>query len=63
MDSPRGPAFQGERWDDPRAFSRSARACAAAGEPANRVEDALTAGALLTVLGAVVLGLRRRRKP
>ncbi len=27
--SPRGPAFQGVRWDDPSAFARSARPCTA----------------------------------
>jgi hypothetical protein len=28
-DSPRGPAFQGVRWDDPAAFAADARPCAA----------------------------------
>jgi len=27
--SPRGPAFQGDRWDDPSAFAAHARACMA----------------------------------
>ena len=31
MDSPRGPAFQGVRWDDPSAWALSARTCTRVG--------------------------------
>jgi hypothetical protein len=65
--SPRGPAFQGERWDDPAAFAASARGCVAArcderGECDGR-ELALAGGAagVLGLLAAGLVGLRRRR--
>jgi hypothetical protein len=63
--SPRGPAFQGERWDDPAAFAASARDCMAGrcderGECDGR-ELALS-GALAGVLGLLgLLGVWRRR--
>ena len=63
--SPRGPAFQGESWDDPAAFAASARACAAGcdevGECDGR-EWALT-GALALLVLALVAGGRARRRP
>lgn len=49
-DSPRGPAFQGVRWNDPAAFAASARPCAAARPPVNRLETAMTVIALVLVL-------------
>ena len=57
--SPRGPAFQGESWDDPSAFAASAGGCMAGrcderGECDGR-ELALAGGAGAAVLG--VLGL------
>ena len=61
MDSPRGPAFQGERWDRAAAFARSARACAAAAPVVNRRETAITAAALLLVVLAAAATVRRRR--
>jgi Vacuolar protein sorting-associated protein 62 len=66
--SPRGPAFQGERWDDPAAFAASARGCMAGrcnavGECDNR-ELALESGALGTVglLAGLAVWRRRRRR-
>jgi hypothetical protein len=66
-DSPRGPAFQGVRWDDPAAFAGSARTCAAErcderGE-CDGNENAMGAGAALLL---ALLGWRRwttRRTP
>ena len=56
--SPRGPAFQGERWDDPGAFAASARAAwrgaATSAASATAPELALAGGA-----GAAVLGRAR----
>lgn len=56
--SPRGPAFQGERWDDPSAFAASARDCMAgrcdARGECDNAELAL-AGAVGGILG--LLGL------
>ena len=65
-DSPRGPAFQGVRWDDPDAFARSASPCRAArcdakGECDGR-ETALAAGAALLGGLIVVARVRRRRR-
>ena len=67
-DSPRGPAHQPGRWDDPEAFARTARRCEAArcdsaGECDAR-ETALTGGALVVglLLGAGVLVRRRREQ-
>jgi len=63
--SPRGPAFQGERWDDPEAFTRAARRCT--GRRCVTVgacdggETALAGGTL--ALGALLAGVgwcRRR---
>jgi len=70
-DSPRGPAFQGERWSDPDAFAASARGCAA--ERCRELgacdgRETLVGGALLT-LGALLVGgagaarRRHRRAP
>ena len=65
--SPRGPAFQGVRWDDPAAFAASARSCMAGrcdavGECDGR-ELALAAGAAGVIGLLVVWGVwwRRRR--
>jgi hypothetical protein len=63
MDSPRGPAFQGARWDRPAPLVASAHACAAAAPAANRRETVIEAAALLLVLVALVAGataVRRR---
>jgi hypothetical protein len=65
--SPRGPAFQGVRWDDPTAFAASARGCLAGrcderGECDGR-EVALGGGVVgLGVLGLGLIALRRRRR-
>lgn len=64
--SPRGPAYQGERWDDPAAFAASARACLAGrcderGECDGR-ELALAGGAACALGLLVLLGLARRRR-
>lgn len=64
-DSPRGPAFQGVRWDDPDAFARSASPCRAQrcdekGECDGR-ENALAAAAAL-MLGGFALRRRARRR-
>jgi hypothetical protein len=65
--SPRGPAFQGERWDDPGAFAAHARPCTGGrcderGESDDR-ERALGGGVagVLGLLAAGLFGLRRRR--
>jgi hypothetical protein len=65
-DSPRGPAFQGVRWDDPDAFARSASPCKAArcdekGECDDRETALGGAGALIAGL-IVVRRVRRRRR-
>jgi hypothetical protein len=65
-DSPRGPAFQGERWDDPDAFAASARSCRA--ERCRRLgacdwrETLLTGGLGAFVVGGVLAWSRRRRR-
>lgn len=65
--SPRGPAFQGVRWDDPEAFARSARPCTArrcvtVGACDGR-ESALAGGSVaLLVVAAFGLWRRRRRQ-
>ncbi|HEX8103700.1 MAG TPA: Vps62-related protein [Solirubrobacteraceae bacterium] len=66
--SPRGPAHQPQRWDDPAAFARSARPCRAGcdakGECDGR-ETALAgagAGGLLLLAGGLVARRRRRRR-
>jgi len=63
--SPRGPAFQGLRWDDPSAFARSARRCTArrcvtVGACDGR-ETALALGSL-ALLGLGGFGWWRRRR-
>ena len=65
-DSPRGPAFQGVRWDDPDAYARSASECKAArcdekGECDGR-EAALGASAVGLVAGLIVARRVRRRR-
>jgi hypothetical protein len=64
QESPRGPAFQPDRWD-PEAFAASARACQAdcdsVGE-CDAPEKALTAAAIALPLAGFVLWLRRRTK-
>ena len=65
--SPRGPAFQGERWDDPEAFARSARPCTGrrcvevgACDGAETAAAAGLAGAVLALVG--LRAWRRRRR-
>jgi hypothetical protein len=58
--SPRGPAFQGERWDDPAAFQRDARPCGA-GPPGRPWQTILTAVLAAGVLAAGATVLLRRR--
>ena len=64
--SPRGPALQGVRWDDPSAFARTARPCTGRrcvelGACDGR-ETALAGGALalMALLGGVAWRRRRR---
>ena len=64
QDSPRGPAFQPERWD-PVAWAAAARDCRAACDQADECDTAerlLGAGALAAGAGAVALGWRRRAR-
>lgn len=66
QDSPRGPAFQPERWRDPGSWSRAARSCQAGctqvGE-CDRPEELLAGGAAITLAGLIgVAGFRRRRR-
>ena len=67
MDSPRGPAFQGVRWDDPTAWAASARPCTRSdcderGECDGR--ETIIAGVLaaLGALWALWLAVRRVRR-
>jgi hypothetical protein len=67
MDSPRGPAFQGVRWDDPAAWAESAHPCTRSdcderGECDGR--ETIVAGVLaaLGLLWAVWLAVRRVRR-
>ena len=65
--SPRGPAFQGVRWDDPEAWARSARPCTGrrcvAVGACDGGETALAGGTLTAALAALAGAavLRRRR--
>ena len=68
--SPRGPAFQGVRWDDPSAFARSARPCTArrcvAVGACDGAETALAGGrrrAALALAGPSAVRRRRRTAP
>jgi hypothetical protein len=66
MDSPRGPAFQGERWTDPDAWATAARRCTRADCDARGECDGreTAVAAVLAALGlafAVWYGLRRTR--
>jgi len=57
--SPRGPAFQPDRWDDPGAFhAAEARPCTA-GPPTRPWQSAVLAGIALALAGVALL-LRRR---
>lgn len=65
--SPRGPAFQGARWDDPSAFARSAqpctgRRCVAVGA-CDGGETAMGLGFGMALLGLAALVARRSRRP
>ena len=59
--SPRSPAFQPDRWDDPAALERAARPCGA-GAPGRpwQIAAQLAAGAL--ALAALIAVVRRRRR-
>jgi MYXO-CTERM domain-containing protein len=64
--SPRGPAFQGARWDDPSGFARSARPCTRRScvtvGACDGAETAMAAGfAALALLGGLGWWRRRRR--
>ena len=67
--SPRGPAFQGESWDDPSAFARAARPCTARRcvtvGACDGTETAVAAGsaAALALIGFGWWRRRRKRKP
>jgi hypothetical protein len=58
--SPRGPAFQPERWDDPARFERTARPCGA-GPPGRPWQRVLTLALLIAAAAAGVAVLVRRR--
>jgi hypothetical protein len=67
MDSPRGPAFQGVRWSDPAAWAASARPCTRRdcderGECDGRETAIAAVLAVLGLLVAVWLGVRRMRR-
>ena len=66
QDSPRGPAFQEERWGDPQSWARTARGCQAecdgVGE-CDRPEDLLAGGAVIAAVGVIgFIGYRRRQR-
>lgn len=65
-DSPRGPAFQGLRWEDPDAFARSASRCRAARcdaeDECDGRETALGVAAGALIAGLVVVRRVRRRR-
>ena len=65
-DSPRGPAFQGARWDDPDAFARSASSCKAARcdekDECDGRETAVGAAAGALLAGLIVARRVRRRR-
>jgi hypothetical protein len=58
--SPRGPAFQPARWEDPAAFNAQARPCGA-GPPGRTWQTILTA-ALATGLAALGVAMLLRRR-
>jgi Vacuolar protein sorting-associated protein 62 len=67
QDSPRGPAFQGDRWSDPDSWAEGARDCQAG---CNRIDECDTpetllggGAAVVAIAGVVLFGTRRRRKP
>ena len=67
MDSPRGPAFQGLRWEDPGAWAETARRCTRAdcdalGECDGRETAIAATLAALALLWALWLGARRVRR-
>jgi hypothetical protein len=67
MDSPRGPAFQGVRWSEPAAWAASARPCTRRdcderGECDGRETAIAAVLAVLGLLVAVWLGVRRMRR-
>jgi hypothetical protein len=67
MDSPRGPAFQGVRWDDPSAWAASARPCTKRdcdhrGECDGRETAIAAVLAFLGLLVAIWYGVRRARR-
>lgn len=62
--SPRGPAFQPDRWDDPATFARSARGCRARCDEEDECDRRETALAGFGLAGIVVaaLGVAWRRE-
>jgi hypothetical protein len=66
QDSPRGPAFQPERWRDPDAWADAARGCQAGCDAVDECDGRETAlGTAGVALGTGALGfgaLRRRRR-
>lgn len=64
--SPRGPAFQGARWDDPEAWTRSARPCTGRRclevGACDGAETALAGGFAATLLVLTGVGVARRRR-
>ena len=65
QDSPRGPAFQPERWNDPGAWAEAARSCQAhcdEVDECDHAEPALGGGAAAAGAGTVLLYTYLRRK-
>jgi hypothetical protein len=65
MDSPRGPAFQGVRWDDPDGFARAAHGCrsltCARAGACDTAENGMAAGAAALLVLLVLARILRRR--
>jgi len=64
--SPRGPAYQGVRWDDPEAWARSAQPCTGLScvsvGACDGGETALAGGLAVALLAVAGLGIARRRR-
>jgi hypothetical protein len=56
--SPRGPAFQPDRWKDPGAFHATEAVACGSGPPGRPWQTALTVGAALLIAGGLLAALR-----
>jgi hypothetical protein len=66
MDSPRGPAFQGIRWQDPAAYARKTSECRSltcARRGACDIKENAIAGGAASLLAILVAGCSIRRRP